>query len=261
VSYTPVADSDVIDVDTLFDSVKLDRPEIFQGTDETGGIDLRHYPYVEYGVVNNDGLFRREAQRSARFLWTGGREQVFLDGVMYGDVNTKLDGAITAGATTITLSSILGIQSTGLPTKLRIEDEVIQYTGISVNDLTGVTRGVDGTLATAHADETQIVGERVYEPLVVTVGNIKARNITDYLSGEHPAFLAFSDETLCYEFLHIGRRLFFNRPITNKPISVTYRWMSQYIQVNALLRSHTVGRVPQTPILNRYHLEIASTVL
>lgn len=259
VTYTPATDSDLFDVDALYDSVVIDRPEIFPGTDETGAVELRHYPYVEYGVINNATLFKREATRSARYFWIGGAQQVFLDGIMYGDVNVKLAGAISSTATTITLNSVLGLQSPA--GKLRIENEIITYTGISSNDLTGVTRGVDGTQAQAHAALTPIVGERAYEPLVVTVGNIKARNITDYLSGEHPAFLAASDDTLCYEFLHIGRRLFFNRPISDNPITVRYRWMSQYIQVHALLRSHTVGRVPQTPVLHRYHLEIASTVL
>lgn len=116
-------------------------------------------------------------------------------------------------------------------------------------------------MAVAHADRTPIVGERSYDPLIVTVGNVKARNITAYRTGRHPAFLATSDNDLQYEFLQVGRRLFFNRPLTNKPIAVRYRWMNQYVQVHALLRSHTVGRVPQTPVLRRFHTEIASTVL
>jgi hypothetical protein len=108
---------------------------------------------------------------------------------------------------------------------------------------------------------TVIVGERVYEPLVVTIGNVKATNITDYHSGEHPAFLATSDAALQYEYLHVGKRLFFNRPLTDKTITVDYRWMTQYIQLHARMRSHTVGRVPYTPVLQRFHLEIESTAL
>jgi hypothetical protein len=261
VTYTPAANQDLLRVTDLFDSVLLEAPEVHAGTDERGAIALAHYPFVEYSVVNDETRFRREAPRSARFLWLGGSEQRFLDGVMYGNVNTKLSAAITSTATTIGLTSVLGLQTTGLPAKLRIEDEIVQYTGTSGNNLTGVTRGVDGTRAVAHASGTTITGERIYEPLVVTVGNIKALNITDYLSGRHPAFLATSDTAVQYEFIQLGRKLFFNRPITDKPIAVHYRWMSQYVQVHALLRSHTVGRVPQTPVLRRFHTEIISTAL
>jgi hypothetical protein len=259
VTYTATAGQDVFNVDAVFDSVQLDRPESFLGTDENGSIELQTFPYVEFGVINDESRFRREAPRSARYFWLGGSEQHFLDGRMYGNANVALAGAITAAATTITLTSVLGLEPA--PAQLKIENELISYTGIAANNLTGVTRGVGGTLAQAHASGVQVTGERVYEPLTVTVGNVKAANITNYESGEHPAFLATSDAAVGYEYLQIGKRLFFNRPITNKPITVTYRWMSQYIQVHAILRSHTVGRVPQTPILNRYHLEIASTVL
>jgi hypothetical protein len=259
ISYTPAADQDLFKVTDTFDSVALDRPEVFSSTDEAGSLELQHFPYVEYGVINDESRFRREARRSARYFWLGGLEQHFLDNMMFGDVNTALNGAITATDTTITLTTVLGLEAGS--GSLKIENEIITYTGISSNDLTGVTRGTNGTAAQAHADATEITGLRTYEPLIVKVGNIKATNITDYESGEHPAFLATSEATAGYEFLHIGKRLFLNRPVTNKPITVEYRWMSQYVQVHALLRSHTVGRVAHTPILNRYHLEIASTVL
>lgn len=258
ITYTPAVDQDVLKVSDLFDSVLLAEPEVFAGTDETGSIELAHFPYVEFSVVNDEARFRREAQRNARYLWIGGAEQLLLDGVLFGDVNTTLDGDLTAGATTISLTSVAGLSSAGT---LKIETELITYTGISSNDLTGVTRGVNGTTAVSHADGTRIVGERSYEPVIVTVGNVRAFNISDYLSGRHPAFLAAQDDAVRYEYLHVGRRLFFNRPITNKPIAVRYRWMAQYLQVHAQLRSHTVGRVPQTPLLRQYHLEVASTVL
>lgn len=261
VTYTPAANQDVLKVTDLFDSVRLENPEIHAGTDERGAIELAHYPFVEFGVVNDETRFRREATRSARFLWMGGAQQLFLDGVMYGDVNTRLGTTISATATTIPLTSVLGLQTTSLPAKLRIDDEIVQYTGVSGSSLTGVTRGVDGTRAVSHTSGVVITGERIYEPLVVTVGNVKAANITDYLGGRHPAFLATTDAAIQYEFLQLGRKLFFNRPITNKPIAIHYRWMSQYVQVHALLRSHTIGRVPQTPVLRRFHTEIISTAL
>jgi hypothetical protein len=261
VTYTPVAGQDALDVEATYDSVALDRPEVFPRTDDQGSIELKFYPFVEFGIVNNETQFRREGTRSARWFWVGGTSQVFLDGRMYGDVNTTLGAALSAVATTILLSSAASVQQTNLPAKLQIGTEIVQYTGVSGSSLTGVTRGVDGTTAQAHPSGLQIVGERSYEPLIVLVGSVPAFNITDYLSGKHPAFLSTQDANLRYEFLHIGNRLYFSRPVLDKPITVVYRWMSQWIQVHALLRSHAVGRVPFTPILRRMHIETESTVL
>jgi hypothetical protein len=261
ITYSPTSGSDVFDIESEFDSVSLSRPEVFDRTTDQGFVELAYFPFVLFDVVNNEDDFRREATRSARWGWIGGRKQTLLDGQMFSDVNTTLDGAITAAATTISLTSAVSVQSTDLPAQLKIGTEVVQYTGVSSNDLTGVTRGVDGTTAQAHIDGTPIVGQRFYEPLIVTVGSLKAFNITNYLTGKHPAFLSRQDNSLRYEFLHIGNKLFFNRPIVDKPITVQYRWMSQYIQVFSTLRSHTVGRVPYTPILQRYFLETESTVL
>ena len=39
---------------------------------------------------------------------------------------------------------------------VRIEDEVISYTGISGNDLTGLTRGIDETLPTSHTTSNMV---------------------------------------------------------------------------------------------------------
>jgi hypothetical protein len=261
ITYTPVAGQDALDVEATYDSVRLDRPEVFPRTDDQASIDLKFYPFVEYGIVNDETRFRRESSRSARWFWIGGTRQVFLDGRMYGDVNTSLASAISATATTIPLTSVGSVQQTALPAKLKIGTEIVQYTGVSGSSLTGVTRGVDGTTAQAHVTGLQIVGERAYEPLVVLVGSVPAYNITDYLSGRHPAFLSTQDANLRYEFLHLGNRLFFSRPILDKPITVSYQWMSQWIQVHALLRSHAVGRIPYTPILRRMHIETESTVL
>lgn len=43
---------------------------------------------------------------------------------------------------------------------IRIDDEIIQYTGVSGNDITGCTRGALDTVAVAHDDETQ--GKSLY---------------------------------------------------------------------------------------------------
>jgi hypothetical protein len=261
IAYTPDANQDKVDVEALYNSVAIELPESFSSTDDRGAIELQHYPFVEYSVVNDSDLFQREAERSAKWFWIGGRQQEILDGFMYADANTAVGTAgMTSSQTSVVLTDVSNISSSG---KLKIGTEIMSYTGVTVGTktVTGLTRGVDGTSAQAHRAGTLIVGERIYEPLVVHVGDIKALNITSYETGQHPAFLQTTDKNLRYEYLHVGRRLFFNRPILNKTVTVRYRWMSQYIQVLATLRSHAIGRISYTPVLKRYHVEVESSVL
>jgi hypothetical protein len=64
-------------------------------------------------------------------------------------LTTTLDGAINNLVSTITLTSVTGFPTTGV---VKIDNELISYTGISSNDLTGCTRGVNGTTAASHSD-------------------------------------------------------------------------------------------------------------
>lgn len=76
-------------------------------------------------------------------------------------VQTTLNGAITSGAGTITLTSTTGMQAPGYVVIDRTDSngtltasarEVVSYTGISSNDLTGCTRGADSSTARSHSD-------------------------------------------------------------------------------------------------------------
>lgn len=62
--------------------------------------------------------------------------------------NTTLNESLTASDTTITLTSVAGFPSSG---EVLIESELIRYTGVSGNDLTGCTRGMGGTTAATHS--------------------------------------------------------------------------------------------------------------
>jgi hypothetical protein len=62
---------------------------------------------------------------------------------------TPLNGAIDAAVTTITLTDTTGFPTSGA---VVIDTEVIAYTGISGENLTGCTRGFDGTIAAIHAN-------------------------------------------------------------------------------------------------------------
>lgn len=75
--------------------------------------------------------------------------------------STSLNGAINDSVTTITLNDASKLQAPGYVVIDREDGngtatpnsrEVIKYTGISTNDLTGVTRGADNSTARSHSD-------------------------------------------------------------------------------------------------------------
>jgi hypothetical protein len=76
-------------------------------------------------------------------------------------IETELDGAITNAQTTITLANVdnLYLPVAGiLETYVRIDDEIIRYTGINTGtkQLTGCTRARFDTIAVAHDDEASV---------------------------------------------------------------------------------------------------------
>ena len=70
------------------------------------------------------------------------------DGLSDG-IPTTLSAGINATVTTIGVASVTGMPTTG--GTIKINNEVIIYTGISSLNLTGCTRGVNGTTAATHS--------------------------------------------------------------------------------------------------------------
>ena len=68
-------------------------------------------------------------------------------------VTTTLNGSHSSSVTTLTLTSTTGFSTTG---KVHIGNEIVTYTGILGNDLTGCTRGAESTTASAHASGVQV---------------------------------------------------------------------------------------------------------
>ena len=68
-------------------------------------------------------------------------------------ITTTLNGSHSSSVTTLTLTSTTDFDSAG---SAFIGSEIISYTGISGNDLTGVTRGTQSTTAATHASGVQV---------------------------------------------------------------------------------------------------------
>jgi len=75
-------------------------------------------------------------------------------------VQTETTGAINASQTTIPILSTVALalpaDSGTLRCYVRIDDEVIEYTGVTTSTITGCTRGSLGTIAATHDDEASV---------------------------------------------------------------------------------------------------------
>lgn len=88
------------------------------------------------------------------------RQQIF------NKIETKLNGAINNSVTTITVDSTTnfltpvngpsGANDTSLKFYIRIDNEIIRYTGVTATTFTGCTRGQLGTTAAAHDDDSTV---------------------------------------------------------------------------------------------------------
>jgi len=123
------------------DTFTITQSSNASGTVSTGG-SLSIKPYETIGP----------AAQSYGYGW-GVSE---WDGTVTGAVTNTLNGALlddaagTGGSgTAITLTSTTGFPTTG---RVQVGTELISYSGISSNDLTGITRAVDGSTRAAHSD-------------------------------------------------------------------------------------------------------------
>ncbi|CAN5950510.1 unnamed protein product, partial [Sphagnum jensenii] len=84
---------------------------------------------------------------------------------------TYLDSALTNSATSMTVGSTIGFSTSGA---LYIDNEVISYTNITSTTFTGLTRGVNGTTASAHNVNSYITPISINS--VATATNISGGN-------------------------------------------------------------------------------------
>jgi len=100
---------------------------------------------------SNRGLHYWEVENTSMTLATDQTEYTIFrssaEGASNG-VTTTLSAGINNSVTTIPLTSVTNMPSSG---KIKINNEVISYTGISSLNLTGATRAADDTTAASHS--------------------------------------------------------------------------------------------------------------
>lgn len=98
----------------------------------------------------NRGLHYWEVENTSITLATDQTEYTIFrssaEGASNG-VTTTLSSGINSSVTTIPLTSVTNMPSSG---KIKVNDEIISYTGISSLNLTGATRAADDTTAASH---------------------------------------------------------------------------------------------------------------
>lgn len=97
-------------------------------------------------------------------------------------IESRLAASITSGSSELTVTDASDLSASGY---IRIEDEIIKYTTITVNVLSGLTRGAFVTTAATHDEDTDISNTRFFalqNPFVIlqtllSEGGIAAGNI------------------------------------------------------------------------------------
>jgi hypothetical protein len=162
-------------------TITMPSVETGAGATTSGGIRVQYY----YPVG--------PAQQLGAFGWGIGQ----WSGTVSGEVSTTLDGAITDAAATsgITLADSSNFPDSGT-SYVQIGTEEISYTGISSDELTGVTRGVRGSTAATHADGATVTnttdyvgwgqaasGDKVFDPGMWSLDNYGATLIALIFNG------------------------------------------------------------------------------
>lgn len=264
-SYDIAAGQDTVDPQTLFDSKPVRTPEIFTGTEVDGSIQLRNIPFVAMEIINgaegpNPDWVRVDPE-DAKYVLRADKAPLVIDGVSYGSATGALTGAVSATATSFSVSGGASFPAAGGTIEVENSSgrrEKMTYTSFSSGTFSGVTRAVQGTpnLSFASSDTVRLASALVYQPILVTVDGIKARNVTDYLSGENPAFVAPDPRRREYSFIQAGRSIFFNDQIINKRIEVQYNTLVEYLQLQATLRCNTPVVHPVTPVISEYKIRV-----
>ena len=258
IKYVPSSGQDILDLTSVFTPTLLQNPETFAGTDSSGLIKLKYRPYVNYSNINNSTLFSKR-EGSSVFEYRSSVPQSIIDGEVWGIATSLIqDNPLSDTATTITLSGSDGDYFVA-PGIAIIEDEQISFTGKTSNSLTGVTRGINGTKAVSHNQNTVIrsIGRTIYEPISVFVDGVKAINRTDYIKGEHPTTVLGSNQSKVHSYLHINDKLYFGSPIDHtKLIEVRYFTLAQYLKLIVSFQQTVAGNYSFTPVLNEANLLI-----
>jgi len=264
-TYDIASGQDSADITGLFDSKPIESPELFDRTEADGSLQLRQTPFVAMEIINGtlgtDPSWFRPDSKKAVYVFRQDQDPVTIDGVSYGKASDTLSGTLNKSATSFSVTSGASFPSDG--GVIEITDgsgvtERMRYSSYSGSTFSGVTRSIEGTPARNFnsGDTVKLRSKLRYEPLEVTVDGIKARNMTNYLTGVQPAFIAPDPRQREHRYIQVGRALYFSDRIQGKRISVQYNSLAQYLQLQAVLRNNEPVVHSVTPEISEYKLKL-----
>lgn len=274
ISYMADQKAAIVDLNSILNSYQSLEPESFSSTNKDNQIRISYYPYVEYGIINNTGAWVAESNTwtysPSALNYSIGVASIQPGGLTVTGTNTLW---VNNGVRALVTGSYFGdtgasIKFIGDNRSYRIES-VMSNSGLSVFNAisTGfLNNNLPTGLPYVIGKTTEIDGKvfgldnSSYEPIKVYVNDIKATNKTNYITHEHESFNTQNVDTRIYEYIQAGKNIYLNSPASGK-ISVGYSWLTQYIKVNALLRSHKTYNSKVTPILRSYTLMIKNNKL
>lgn len=121
------------------------------------------------------------------------RNQIIIDKKPLIDITTTISGAMSDSQNTIDLATGTGgdFPSSG---NIIIDSEVVSYTGVSTDQLTGVTRGTLGTTAATHDDASDV------HSTILFLSNTQEGTARVYTVQPWDTMMHASDEGLFYSF-------------------------------------------------------------
>jgi len=267
ISYNAVESDAVVNINDRFNSTDLVDPDIFESTNRNNAIKLSYFPYIEYEIVNDTGSWTKDDAEDGRWRFLPSKQNYKAGTIIVDDGSLNVTGVDTTwNATNLDLSA-------GVINVLRVKNDANMYKIQSVADTGTIVleEAFDGT--DVSGQEYQIgqafeadgrlyaLDQIIYEPVQVFVNDVKAFNLTDYRSLEHPAFIPVAKIGRQYQFIQAGSLLYFNVPIENAKIEVYYPWLTQYVQLQAVLRSNVPVRTNITPKVDSATLKIKNSKL
>jgi hypothetical protein len=266
ISYTATEASTMLDIEASINSTALSDPDLFDKTDRNSLIRLSYYPYIEHEIINGSqwGLVD---DKDAVWRFTANQADLTSQG-------TSATCSVTNGSTTVTNTgtAFSGLDM-GRSNYFRVKGDTRIYkiasrlSGSTILLEENYEGGTASGLAWTAGEGIEIDGviyalnSNTYEPVRVFVNDQKAFNLTDYETLEHQAFTPIQSSGRRYQFIHAGRNIYFNTPLEDAKIEVFYSWMTQYLRVNAVMRSNIPVLTEVTPKLVDFQLKLKTTEL
>lgn len=128
------------------------------GRDATVYLNFRGGAHPEDSIILFNGII--DQTNAAPGFWdiTVAHPQILTNTDLFTPIQTQLTSAINNSQTTITVDDTENflLPADILRTAVQIDDELIEYTGISGNNLTGCIRGIEGTTAASHSANDEV---------------------------------------------------------------------------------------------------------